>query len=139
GSRPRWGGDATHRVAPARARTRPKRRPDTMSYRRWLALVAPLALAAVACKPPSAPAQPSSATILFQETFEDDALASRGWYDNLGIATTTAEHISGSTRALEAHFPAGAAAPPLGGGARPLLTGPEAGCPRLSVEYCGHW
>src|SRR5437899_7505688 len=27
------GGDATHRVAPARAR---KRRPDTMSYRPWL-------------------------------------------------------------------------------------------------------
>src|SRR5438552_9250599 len=133
------GGDATHRVAPARARTRPKRRPDTMSYRHWLALFAPLALAAVACKPPSAPAQPSSATILFQETFEDDALASRGWYDNLGIATTTAEHVSGSTRALEAHFPAGATTPTWGGAARHLFTETESVYLSYWVKYSANW
>src|SRR2546428_8865007 len=92
-----------------------------MSYRRWLALLAPLVLAVAACEPPSALPPPSGATIRFQETFEDDALASRGWYDNLGIATTTLEHISGSTRALEAHFPAGAANPHPGGAARAPL------------------
>src|SRR2546426_10501180 len=93
-----------------------------MAYRHWLALLAPPVLAPVACKPPSAPAQPSSAAILFQETFEDDALASRGWYDNLAIATSTAEHITGSTRALEAHFPAGATTPTWGGPPRQLFT-----------------
>src|SRR2546422_2398830 len=109
-----------------------------MSYRHWLAPLAPLVLAAAACAPPSAPAQPSSATILFQETFEDDALASRGWYDNLGIATTTAEHITGSTRALEAHFPAGAATPPRGGGARRPLPEAEAGFPWDLGGYSGN-
>src|SRR2546428_10633966 len=103
-----------------------------MSYRHWLALLAPLVLAAVACKPPSAPAQPSSATILFQEMFEDDAIASRGWYDNLGIATTTLEHISGSTRALEAHFPAGAPTAPRGGAARAPCAGGAAAFPRVA-------
>src|SRR2546425_9050021 len=106
-----------------------------MWYRHWLALFAPLVLAAVACKPPSAPTQPSSATIVFQEMFEDDAIASRGWYDNLGIATTTLEHISGSTRALEAHFPAGRAPPPPRGAARPLFHAAEVGYPCYLVKY----
>src|SRR5947199_7720817 len=106
-----------------------------MSYRHWLALLAPLVLAAIACKPPSAPAQPSSAAILFQETFEDDALASRGWYDNLGIATTTAEHVSGSTRALEAHFPAGATTPTWGGAARHLFTETQPGGLSACVQF----
>src|SRR2546425_3958486 len=110
-----------------------------MSYRHWLALLAPLVLAAVACKPPSAPAQPSSATILFQETFEDDALASRGWYDNLAIATSTAEHITGSTRALEAHFPAGATTPTWGGAARHLFTETESVYLSYWVKYSANW
>ncbi len=110
-----------------------------MSYRRWLVLLAPLVLAAAACEPPSAPPAPSSAAILFQETFEDDALASRGWYDNLGIATTTAEHISGSTRALEAHFPAGATTPTWGGAARHLFTETESVYLSYWVKYSANW
>src|SRR2546426_6910387 len=110
-----------------------------MSYRHWLALLAPLVLAAAACEPPSAPPPPSSATILFQETFEDDALASRGWYDNLGIATTTLEHISGSTRALEAHFPAGATTPTWGGAARHLFTETESVYLSYWVKYSANW
>src|SRR3989454_10629679 len=110
-----------------------------MSYRHWLALLAPLVLAAAACEPPSAPPPPSRATILFQETFEDDALASRGWYDNLGIATTALEHISGSTRALEAHFPAGATTPTWGGAARHLFTETESVYLSYWVKYSASW
>src|SRR2546425_9284110 len=43
----------------------------------------------------------SLGTVLFQEMFEDSALAARGWYDNTSPVTTTAQHIPGSTRALE--------------------------------------
>src|SRR2546425_11521542 len=60
----------------------------------------------------SGPTQPSFlssasnlSTILFQETFADTAFAARGWYDNPSMVTTTAQHIPGSTAALEAHFP----------------------------------
>ena len=35
------------------------------------------------------PAPTSSATILFEEPFEDAAFASRGWYDNTSMVTTT--------------------------------------------------
>src|SRR2546422_3811875 len=110
-----------------------------MSYRHWLVLLPPLVLAAAACEPPSALPPPSSATILFQETFEDDAIASRGWYDNLGIATTTVEHISGSTRALEAHFPAGATTPTWGGAARHLFTETESVYLSYWVKYSANW
>ena len=110
-----------------------------MSYGHRLALLAPLVLAAAACEPPSAPPPPSSATILFQETFEDDAIASRGWYDNLGIATTTVEHISGSTRALEVHFPAGATTPTWGGAARHLFTETESVYLSYWVKYSANW
>src|SRR5439155_19506098 len=61
------GGDATHRVAPARARTRPKRRLDTMSYRHWLALLPPLVLAAAPYQPPTTPPSPSSPPTPSQE------------------------------------------------------------------------
>src|SRR5207247_4211102 len=83
--------------------------------------------------------QSSSATILFQETFEDDALASRRWYDNLAIATSTAEHITGSTRALEAHFPAGATTPTWGGAARHLFTETESVYLSYWVKYSASW
>src|SRR5579884_3208043 len=46
----------------------------------------------------------SGATVLFQETFEDLAFASRGWYDNTAMTITDTEHIAGSTHALEVHF-----------------------------------
>src|SRR6266550_8960873 len=75
-------------------------------------------LAKFACVPgehsisgPSAPSlfniSANPGTILFQESFEDNALAGRGWYDNTSPATTTAQHLPGSTRALEMHFLAG--------------------------------
>src|SRR5581483_1170754 len=63
----------------------------------------------------------SGATVLFQETFEDLAFASRGWYDNTAMTITDTEHIAGSTHALEVHFRPGATTPTWGGAARHLF------------------
>lgn len=49
----------------------------------------------------------ASPTILFQEGFEDNAWASRGWYDTGAMATTTTERVGGS-RALVGAFALGA-------------------------------
>ena len=87
----------------------------------------------------TAPPPPPGGTILVRETFEDGAFASRGWYDNTGIATTTAEHIPGSTRALEAHFPAGATTPTWGGAARRLFTETESVYLSYWVKYSANW
>ena len=75
---------------------------------------------------------PSDAGIILQEAFEDNAFASRGWYDNTGIATTTAQHVAGSTRALEAHFPLGATTPTWGGAVRHLF-------PATPTLYVSYW
>jgi hypothetical protein len=47
---------------------------------------------------------------LFQETFDDAALSSRGWYDasNGGGAISTTEHIPGSVGSFECHWALGA-------------------------------
>jgi hypothetical protein len=112
-----------------------------MSYRHRLAVLTPVVLAAAACERPSGPPPPPppGASILFQETFEDDAYAARGWYDNPGMATTTLEHISGSTRALEAHFVAGAKNPTWGGAARHLFQASPTVYVSYWVKYSSNW
>src|SRR2546427_5182660 len=50
-------------------------------------------------------------SVLFQETFENTAFGSRGWYDNTGMAITDTQHITGSAHALEDHFRDGARLP----------------------------
>ncbi len=62
-------------------------------------------------------------TVLFQENFEDNAFAGRGWYDNAGMTLTDTGTLAGSTHALEAHFRAGAQQPTWGGAARHLFAG----------------
>jgi uncharacterized protein YjdB len=69
--------------------------------------------------------------VLLQESFEDNAFARRGWYDNSSMATTTAQHTAGSTRALEIHFLSGATTPTWGGAARHLFPA----TPTLYVDY----
>src|SRR6185503_10171027 len=90
-----------------------------------------------------APDEPAFAVtagqVLFQETFEDANFASRGWYDNAAMATTTAQHIAGSTRALEAHFLAGAATPTWGGAARRLFTATPTLYVSYWVKYSDNW
>src|SRR2546426_5565286 len=94
----------------------------------------------------SGPTQPSflgsasnPSAILFQETFADTAFAARGWYDNPSMVTTTAQHIPGSTAALEAHFPTGATTPTWGGAARHLFTETESVYLSYWVKYSANW
>lgn len=46
-------------------------------------------------------------TVFFTEHFEDGNLPARGWYDSRMVATSSAEHIPGSTRSFECVYPMG--------------------------------
>lgn len=83
-----------------------------------------------------------SGTVLFQENFEDGALASRGWYDLPagGITSfSTAEHAPGSTRSLEISFAAGARRPSPSVGARHAFTASDAVFLTYWVKYSSNW
>lgn len=112
-----------------------RRAPATM-----LVLVTTAALACdrpIATPPPPPPPPPPGA--LVHESFEDDAFASRGWYDNTGMATTAAEHVTGGNRALEVHFTAGATTPTWGGAARHLFPETESVYLSYWVKYSSNW
>jgi uncharacterized protein YjdB len=83
-----------------------------------------------------ATAQPG--TTLFQENFDDNAFASRGWYDNTSMGTTTAQQYAG-TGALEAHFLKGATTPTWGGAARHLFTATPTLYVSYWVKYSDNW
>lgn len=85
--------------------------------------------AAPSSAPPASPAV-GSPLVLFEEGFEDDAFAARGWYDGRPFTTTDAERRSGR-RALEARFARGSQKPAWGA-ARRLFE------PTASV-YLGYW
>ena len=80
-----------------------------------------------------------TAAVLFEESFEDDAFASRGWYDNTSLVTTTAEHVSGSTRALELRYLAGATTPVNGGSARRRFPASPTVYVSYWVKYSSNW
>jgi uncharacterized protein YjdB len=82
---------------------------------------------------------PSGGVVLFQEAFEDNAFAGRGWYDNTNPATTTAQHLPGSTRALEMHFLAGALTPVAGGAVRHLFQPTPTLYVSYWVKYSANW
>ena len=114
----------------------------------WSAAFGFAAAAAIACTSADlavGPAQPtlditgSTGSILFQETFEDNQFASRGWYDNTSLATTATQHIAGSTRALEARFLAGTTTPTWGGAARRLFTPTPTLYVSYWVKYSANW
>jgi hypothetical protein len=50
-------------------------------------------------------------TVLLQESFDDDALAQRGWYDGVGVTITTEEQAAGSRASLAFRFARGATQP----------------------------
>src|SRR2546422_733040 len=81
----------------------------------------------------------SLGTVLFQEMFEDNALTARGWYDNTSPVTTTAQHIPGSTRALEMHFLAGATTAVAGGAMRHLFAASPTLYVSFWVKYSANW
>jgi len=58
-----------------------------------------------------------SATMLFQERFNDANFAKRGWYDSTTLKLSSTEHIPGSTSSVEYHFIKGAQTPEISGDA----------------------
>jgi len=81
----------------------------------------------------------SLGTVLFQEMFEDNALAARGWYDNPNPIITTAQHIPGSTSALEMHFLPGALTAVAGGAMRHLFSASPTLYVSFWVKYSTNW
>lgn len=82
--------------------------------------------------------QPPSGSVLFQEGFEDTQFASRGWYDNLSMAITTAESHGGS-HSLEVHFTQGATVPTYGAASRHLFTPSNTVYLSYWVKYSTNW
>ena len=76
-------------------------------------------------------------TILLQETFENTAFAARGWYDNTAYSITTAEHIPGSTSALQIHYPVGGGY--LGAAMRHSFTATPSVYISYWVKYSDNW
>src|SRR5437773_9698354 len=76
-------------------------------------------------------------TIFFKETFEDTLFGSRGWYDNVPMKITGADHIPGSNHSVVFHFKVGATT--ADGGVRHLF--PESDKVYLSywVKYSANW
>lgn len=79
----------------------------------------------------------AGATILFQEGFEDDSWAARGWYDNGAFTTTTTSPHAGS-RALVGTFAQGATNPSWGAG-RLLFTPTTSIYLSYWVRYSANW
>jgi hypothetical protein len=76
-----------------------------------------------------------NAVTLFQERFEDANLKARGWYDNTVLVLSSAEHIPGSTRSAEFHWPRGARTPDTGGAIRRKFTPSDAVYVSYWVKY----
>jgi hypothetical protein len=78
----------------------------------------------------------TSATVLLRESFEDASFAARGWYDTTSMATTTVQHIPGSTSALQVFYKAGAKNPMS---ARQRFPASESVYLSYWVKYSSNW
>jgi len=61
-------------------------------------------------------------TLLFEEDFENNNIASRGWYDNTTVQLSTTEHMTGSTASAQYHWLKGATTPTSGDSQRHKFT-----------------
>jgi Bacterial Ig domain/Purple acid Phosphatase, N-terminal domain len=75
---------------------------------------------------------PPVGTVLFQESFDNSNVASRGWYDNTAVLLSATEHVANSTSSIQYTFPQGAMTPTAGSALRRKFT------PTDSV-YLGYW
>jgi hypothetical protein len=81
-----------------------------------------------------------SATILFQEKFDDAHLAQRGWYDSTTLKLSSTEHITGSAGSVEYHFPKGAQTPEISGDAiRKKFTETDSIYISYYVKHSSNW
>lgn len=81
---------------------------------------------------------PGGGTVLFQEGFEDDNYAARGWYDMGSTFTTSTSNVKTGARALEVHFTLGATKPSFGA-ARHLFNGSPTLYISYWVKYSSNW
>jgi hypothetical protein len=77
--------------------------------------------------------------ILFEETFEDAAFDTRGWYDNINLQLSTTEHIAGSTSSAEFHFVQGATKPTSGGAIRKKFSETEQIYVSFFIKHSSSW
>jgi hypothetical protein len=77
--------------------------------------------------------------VLFEESFEDASLASRGWYDNTSVLLSTAEHVSGSVASAQYHWLQGATTPTTGGSQRHKFTPSSSVYISYYVKYSTNW
>lgn len=84
------------------------------------------------------PPPPPGVTVLLTESFEDAAVAGRGWYDNTNPAISTVEHYSGAG-ALQMAFPAGGTIATKGGAVRHKFAGTDRVFLRYWVKYSANW
>jgi hypothetical protein len=85
------------------------------------------------------PPPPPGGTLLFQENFENNSIASRGWYDNTSVQLSTTEHVAGSTASAQYHFLAGATTPTSGGSQRHKFTPSNSFYLSYYVKYSANW
>jgi uncharacterized protein YjdB len=85
------------------------------------------------------PPPPPGGTLLFQENFENNSLASRGWYDNTSVLLSTTEHIAGSVSSAQYRFLAGAKTPTTGGAQRHKFTPSNSLYVSYYVKYSANW
>ena len=105
--------------------------PVILHLRRIIAIVAIWLFLIV----PSAGAQ----TTLFQEEFDDNNLASRGWFDNTAASISTSNTIPGSSGSLEFAWPTGAVIPTNGGAKRKLFSPTESVYLRFYIKFSAGW
>ena len=87
----------------------------------------------------TAPPPPPTGVILFQENFEDAALASREWYDNTNAQLSSVEHVAGSNSSAQYHFLSGATTPTSGGSQRHKFAPSNSFYLSFYVKYSPNW
>jgi hypothetical protein len=80
---------------------------------------------------------PGGGTVLFSESFDDDAFGSRGWYDGPAGTVVTSDTVSGG--AFECHFLPGATTCEAGKPARHLFAASESVYLRFYLKFSSNW
>ena len=88
---------------------------------------------------PTATADTVAQVLLFEEDFEDENWASRGWYDSPRMQITDQEHLPGSGHACVWHWPKTGAINTEGGGARLPVPPVESVTLEFSIKHSADW
>ncbi|MBI5482306.1 MAG: hypothetical protein HY906_25855 [Deltaproteobacteria bacterium] len=82
---------------------------------------------------------PGGGTILFEEHFDDNDFASRGWYDGSSGTIDTAEHAPGSASSYRCDFAVGATGCTAGTPARHPVTPSDSVYLSFYVKFSSNW